>query len=244
MKSSNDHYYANKDVISEKTKIYYKLNADKKKAYAKEYAKQHPELISERNKRYREENKCVIAERAKAYRKENKEKIAEGKKEYNKLNAETISKKRAIFRQNNKKVISARQRKYKQNNRSKLNENTKRRRLQDPKFRLLCNLRGRIREAIHNNVKSAPTKQLLGRTIEHLKIHLQKTAVANGYVDFDINNYSSKEYHIDHILPCDSFDMSRESEQRKCFHYTNLQILTAEENIKKGNKLNADISIT
>ena len=30
------------------------------------------------------------------------------------------------------------------------------------------------------------------------------------------------------------FDLTKESEQRKCFHYSNLQILTARENLTKG----------
>lgn len=46
-------------------------------------------------------------------------------------------------------------------------------------------------------------------------------------------NYGSM-WHIDHIRPCASFDLSRKSEQRACFHYTNLQPLWAHENTAKG----------
>jgi hypothetical protein len=28
------------------------------------------------------------------------------------------------------------------------------------------------------------------------------------------------EWHIDHIIPCISFDLSKPEEQAKCFHYT------------------------
>jgi hypothetical protein len=35
------------------------------------------------------------------------------------------------------------------------------------------------------------------------------------------------------IKKCASFDMSNEENQIKCFHYTNLQPLWAEENIRK-----------
>jgi hypothetical protein len=44
------------------------------------------------------------------------------------------------------------------------------------------------------------------------------------------------EWHIDHILPCASFDLTKEEEQRKCFHYTNLQPLWAKDNMIKGSK--------
>jgi hypothetical protein len=45
-----------------------------------------------------------------------------------------------------------------------------------------------------------------------------------------------KEIHIDHIRPCCSFNLKDEEEQKKCFHYTNLQPLWAKDNLSKGNK--------
>jgi hypothetical protein len=45
------------------------------------------------------------------------------------------------------------------------------------------------------------------------------------------------KWHIDHIRPCASFDLSKASEQKECFHYTNLQPLWAEDNLSKGIKV-------
>jgi len=103
-------------------------------------------------------------------------------------------------------------------------------------YRLKRNLRSRIGNVLAGKNKSASTLTLLGCSIEELKTHLQRTAILNGYKDFDINNYSGQDYHIDHIKPCSSFDLLNPEEQRKCFHYSNLQILTAEENLSKSNK--------
>ena len=41
-------------------------------------------------------------------------------------------------------------------------------------------------------------------------------------------------WHIDHIKPCAAFDLSNKEEQFECFHYSNVQPLWAEENMRKG----------
>jgi hypothetical protein len=45
------------------------------------------------------------------------------------------------------------------------------------------------------------------------------------------------KWHIDHIKPCASFDLSLEHEQKLCFHFTNLQPLWAKDNIRKSDKI-------
>jgi predicted nucleic acid-binding Zn ribbon protein len=50
-------------------------------------------------------------------------------------------------------------------------------------------------------------------------------------------NYGWYGWHIDHIRPCSSFDLTNSEELKKCFHYTNLQPLWGMDNMSKGNKL-------
>ena len=50
------------------------------------------------------------------------------------------------------------------------------------------------------------------------------------------DNYG--EWHLDHVIPCDTFDLTDSEQQKICFHYTNLQPLWAVDNLKKHNKLN------
>ena len=70
--------------------------------------------------------------------------------------------------------------------------------------------------------------------MQDLKIHLQEKWLPG----MSWENYGYYGWHIDHIIPCSKFDLSKLEEQKKCFHFTNLQPLWAADNIKKSNKVN------
>jgi hypothetical protein len=50
------------------------------------------------------------------------------------------------------------------------------------------------------------------------------------------HNYG-KAWHLDHVIPCASFDLTQEHERHRAFHYTNLQPLWAKENIRKSDNV-------
>jgi hypothetical protein len=49
------------------------------------------------------------------------------------------------------------------------------------------------------------------------------------------DNYG--EWHIDHVIPCSSFDLSKEDDIIKCFSWKNLRPCWSKDNIMKGNKI-------
>ena len=75
--------------------------------------------------------------------------------------------------------------------------------------------------------------ELIGCSIPKLRQHLENQFT------FGMNwkNYGFG-WHVDHRLPCSSFDLPNEEEQLKCFNYQNLQPMWASENKKKGAKKN------
>jgi hypothetical protein len=92
----------------------------------------------------------------------------------------------------------------------------------DINFRLTRNLRSRMKYALNNNAKANKTIHILGCSIPFLKDYLQSKFLPT----MTWENYG-RYWHIDHIIPCSSFNLSKKEEQEKCFHYTNLQPLFA-----------------
>lgn len=102
------------------------------------------------------------------------------------------------------------------------------RELHDITYKLRRRIRARIYMALKNNYKNTSTINLLGCSIVELKQYLENKFVLN----MSWNNYG--KWHIDHIIPCNNFNLNDETQQKKCFHYTNLQPLWAKDNISKG----------
>ena len=102
----------------------------------------------------------------------------------------------------------------------------------DPEFKLIRNLRCRLYHALINQKadKFYRTKQLTGCELPFLKGYLE-SKFTEGMTWENHGNW-----HIDHRIPCCSFDLTTEEEQKKCFHYTNLQPLWAKDNLSKGGK--------
>lgn len=130
----------------------------------------------------------------------------------------------------NKNKIKERCKNWKQNNKDKINKYNRERASSDLNYKILHNLRNRVGNAIKFNYKSTSTKELLGCSIEYLRLYLEDM------FDDDMSWYNYGLWHIDHIRPCASFNLSDLDQQKQCFHYTNLQPLWAKDNLSKGAK--------
>jgi len=94
-------------------------------------------------------------------------------------------------------------------------------------------LRSRFYMALKENKKIDSAIKLLGCSREDLIKHIESQFVEGMSWD----NWSVNGWHIDHIRPVSSFDLSDPLQVEKCFHYTNLQPLWAKDNLSKSNKL-------
>ena len=109
------------------------------------------------------------------------------------------------------------------NNKEKYNYHHKQRYKNDIIYKLKKNIRTSLWQHLksskqYNKFKSSI--KLLGCKLEEYKQYLESQFKP----EMNWNNHG-EVWEIDHIIPCDNFDLTILEEQEKCFHYTNLQPL-------------------
>ena len=221
-----EYYIKNKEKINEQRKEYIIKNKEKIKEKRKEYRIKNKDNIKKKSEKYYDNNK----EKRKEYLIKNKHKIKERQKEYLIKNKHKIKEYQKEYKEKNKE----KRKEYRIKNKEKINEQRKERIKTDLNFKFRSYIRTRLINAIKRQygLKAQSSMELLGCSIEDARKHLESK--------FDLfmtwENHGSY-WHIDHIIPCASFDLTDPEQQKKCFHYTNLQPLEAIENIKKSDKI-------
>jgi len=210
IKKSNRQVYCSKECFKkyyiQYDKKYKMVHAKELKEYSVKYYKTHKKEKILYNQKYRLEHKEEIRIHKNEYMKKYVKEHKEQRKKYIKK-----------YYKLNKEKIMIEKRLY-MNNKCK----------NDMNFKILCRMRHRLYMVLKQNSKSSSTVSLLGCSIDFLKHHLESKFTKG----MSFSNYG--KWHIDHIRPCASFDLSKSEEQRKCFHYTNLQPLWAGDNIRKS----------
>ena len=148
-------------------------------------------------------------------------------------NKDLVRRQRRSYYKRHPEVRRAAKARHARNNRSKINETRRRRRRESPGHRvgdnLCCRLRKLLGPVLHTSSK---VSALVGCTRQVLRSHLEsKFLPGMGWY-----NYGSA-WHIDHVKPCVSFDLTDREQQLACFHYTNLQPLWDVINVEKGDSL-------
>lgn len=95
------------------------------------------------------------------------------------------------------------------------------RKQEDMFFKIKSNLSSRLSDLIKNRITGQKTIELLGCGKDVFLQHLESQFT--GGMTWD--NYGLKGWHVDHITPLSSFDLTIEEEVKKACHYINLQPL-------------------
>jgi len=189
------------------------------KEYHKNWYLKNKERANKLGKEYYLKNKEKANKLSKEYYLKNKEKIKKWYKDwYLKTKKERKKYQLKYYKLNKNKIIKRQLIKEKEKYYSDLN------------FKLIHVLRRRVRMAIKNNFKNTSTLQLLGvSNIQFLWNYLQSK-----FKPGMTKENHGKIWHIDHIIPCVAFDLSKIEHQKICFNYKNLQPLFVKDNLSKG----------
>jgi hypothetical protein len=165
------------------------------------------------------------------YAKKNPEKTKQYCIEYEKRNKDRRDLEKAAYRKVNAERI-----------RVKRNERRRWLYRNSPEFKLQVLVRSRLRCAI-KIIEDTPgvviTKQIstlagVGCTLSELRIHIE-SLFTSGMTWGNSGNGPGK-WNIDHIKPIAAFDLKKLEDQLAVNHYTNLQPLWWEDNMKKSDK--------
>ena len=165
----------------------------------------------------------------KAYQEANKDKLKIVKKNYYEANKD---KKKAYY-EKNKDTIKAYKKAYNEVNKDKINFYFNNRRKTDIQFKLSHNLRVRLISAIKGNYKVGSAVKDLGCSVEELKSYIESKFQPGMSWD----NWNKDGWHIDHIKPLNSFDLTDRNQLLEACNYMNLQPLWATDNLIKSDKI-------
>lgn len=201
----------------------------REKMRKKDWNKVNQHKISLQRKAYREANKDKIKQSKREHYLRNKQKVMEKVKAWNDVNKERRKLQSKAWREANKDTILLKKKAYREANRDKRNERYR----TDVEFKISHNLRCRLREALKRNYKNGSAVKDLGCTISQLKTYLESKFQPGMTWD----NYGYYGWHIDHIKPLASFNLTDRKQLLDACHYTNLQPLWATDNLSKNDKL-------
>lgn len=188
----------------------------------------------ESTKRWRAEHPEKVAEYVRRYRE--KESSKQKQKDWKAANKEKVLATAKRWRERNRAQHSAAMKAWRVKSKAYINQKERERCDNDPSYKLGRYLRNRVRSAIKDQggKKSFSTLSLTGCDVRFLMGYLE----ARFKRGMKWSNYGTV-WEIDHRIPCASFDLTDESHQRSCFHYSNLQPLFILENRTKNDAIPA-----
>lgn len=203
----------NHERMMRRQREYYLENLDKIRAYDKERYWANRDEVLARCARYR----ATHVDERKAY---NKKRYWANKDE---LNAKTKA-----YRDANKEHVRALARATYHRNKAHRSKQVRERYHADPVFKLKMQARGMLRRSFRRKGrrKDNHSPAILGCSLDFFVEYLKQT-----WLDEYGTEWNGQPCHIDHIIPL--ITVNTEEEIKKLCHYTNLRLVTPEDNYKK-----------
>lgn len=180
-------------------------------------SKEYQAAYYQRNKA-RKKAQVYTPEYWRKYYAAHREERAEQSRQFSKRNRSSINKTKAVWRNKNRQKVRDWHRLYMAN-----------RRKNHILFSLRCRLSDRVTKALKRTgtPRANKTMEMVGCTLEELKVHIESQFT--GGMTWDMRS----KWHLDHIRPLSSFDLTDPEQQKAAIHYKNLQPLWARDNLMK-----------
>ena len=223
-------YIKNKVDVDEKHRQYYIEHLEERRNYSKKY-NARPEVKAHRVE-YQQANRERIRKYHHEYRKINAAAIRERRREYYHANKDKAKVWRDRYKSSHKEQINASAKRYREENRDKLNQAHLDRLHSDPVYKMKEQTRNMLRYVFREkgHRKNSHTADILGCDLDSFCKYMLQTWEKNYG-----QPWAGEPYHIDHIVPLAT--AKTEEDVIKLCHYTNLQMLTPEDNIAKSNRI-------
>jgi hypothetical protein len=209
--------------------------------YERWYTPEQLKNIKEKHKQWREQEhiKKRIKQKKEIWKSkpETQEKQKIWKSEYFKKKKDWLYERKKEYnnRPESKKLRQIREAKYRKSPKKKEKDRkyVQKRRKEDPQYAVASRVRGRIYIALKKQraTKREQTSKLVGCSFLFLKKHIE--GKFRDGMAWDKPN----SFHIDHIRPLASFDLTDPEQLKVACHWTNLQPLYPLENLQKGAKI-------
>lgn len=188
---------------------------------ATEWNRANKDRRKEITRRYREKNKAKVKQATKNWLENNRD------RELEKARIKIREKRKNQEYKDTEKEYN---KTYRQNNKEHINEYWRSKYRNDNSFRLVILMRARLNKYLKG--RSKRVNEILGCSPKLASLILEAQCLA--YSNMSWVNHG--EWHIDHIRPLCSFDLTNEHDLLECCHIKNLQPLWAHDNQTKSSK--------
>jgi hypothetical protein len=127
-------------------------------------------------------------------------------------------------------------------NRDRLRQQAREKIRSNIQLRLARNMRTRLYKALRDRLRGRKARSIsavrdLGCSIAEFVRHVERQwRKGMGWGNYGPSGGAARTWHLDHIKPLKSFDLTDPDQAREAFHFTNYRPLWAKENSLKGGK--------
>jgi hypothetical protein len=163
-------------------------------------------------------------------------------RDYKRRNKEKIAAYNKIYKEEHKEEVSVYNHNYNLENREAIQERQTRtqreRKKNDAKFNISKKYRSKVQKDVK---KKFDIDDNISKELYSCESNLIKEWFKSLFTDEMTWDNHGEVWHIDHIKPCASYDVTKEEELKACFHWSNLRPVKVIENQRKTNKIDSEL---